>query len=271
MSAADAHDADEANTTTIGVTGQRRPWSVTDWGAVQPWGGDDPAPGSVDWFVAADDRWHVPASEPTTRQQRLDGTPVTETRVRVPDGDAIQRVWAVPDGDGAVVVEFENASPLPLAVAVTGTAIVTERPPSEVGVEGIDLPDDAIVLPIGHHATVRVGLGSIRSLPNVPPPLAVVSGWTRVVEQASRFVLPDPAIADAVVAARCDLLLDGPVDPDDDPVGFLLDVGELVRCGDSAEQWLVEMVGPVESLVEAYRPGLLRRRRQAQRVEVDVL
>ena len=273
MPTADAPDpgvADAANSITIGATGQRRRWSVSPWGAVLPWGADEPAAGSLEWFVAADDRWHVPAQEPAVRQRRIDGSPVVETRIRVPDGDAVQRVWSVPDRDGVVVVEFENASPLPLAVAVTGDAIATERPPADVPVEGIELPGEAIVLPIGHHASVRVVLGTSAWLPTVPPALSVVRGWTRVVEQASRLVLPDPAISEAVVAARCDLLLEGPVDPDVDPIGFLLDVGELVRCGDAAEPWLVEMVGPAESLVSDRR-GLLRRRGPAAPVTVESL
>ncbi|MEL6891238.1 MAG: hypothetical protein AAFP84_06565 [Actinomycetota bacterium] len=257
---------DTATGTTIGVTGAVRRWSVAPWGAVRPWGEGASAVGSLDWWVAADDRWHRPADEPALRQRRIDGAPVVETRLRVPDGDLVQRVWAVPegrstvDGQSTVIVEFENVSPLPVAVAVRGDSIVTERPPASVPIEGIDLPDDTIVLPIGHHATVRIALGSISSLPTVPPPLSVVRGWTRVVEQASRLVLPDPALSEAIVAARCDLLLEGPVDPEIDRIGFLLDVGELVRCGDAAEPWLFEMVGPAEGLLSARRRGRRRRR-----------
>ncbi|BAN01810.1 hypothetical protein [Ilumatobacter coccineus] len=240
--------------TTIGVTGLRPRWSVSAWGAVSPWLTDDDADDVavspvLDWYVAADDRWHVPADEPTIRQRRIEGTPVLETRLRIPDGDAIQRVWAVPDAGGTVVVEFENESPLPIAVSVAGMDVVTERPTSDVPIQGIELPDDAIVLPVGHHATVRVLLRSANSsggFGSIPPAMSVVRGWTRVTEQASRLVLPDEALVDAVNAARCDLLLEGPVDPDADPVGFLLDVAELVRCGDSAEAWLLEIVEPVE-------------------------
>ncbi|MEM1332903.1 MAG: hypothetical protein AAGG08_05540 [Actinomycetota bacterium] len=245
---------------TIGVTGARPRWTVTPWGAVQPWSlGDDAAAGSLDWHVAADDRWHRPADEPTTRQRRLEGTPVVETRVKVPDGEVVQRIWGIPDAGGLVVVEFENASSLPLAVAVHGDSIRTERPPADVPVEGIDLPDDTIVLPIGHRSTVRVVLGRVRSVPTIPPHLSVVRGWTRVVEQASRLVLPDAAVAEAMVSARSDLLLAGPVDADTDPVGFLLDVGELVRCGDDAEGWLIEMIEPLETLLAEIRPSRWRR------------
>lgn len=238
---------------TIGSTGQYARWTVTPWGAVAAWGQDSPV--VFDWHVAADDRWHSPISEATVRQSRIEGTPVIETRVRIPDGDAVQRIWAVPDGDGNVIIEFENESPLPVAVALTGPKVVTDRPPADVPVQGIELPDGAVVLPVGHRAIVRVALpfpGGVgpSSLANVPPALAVVRGWTRVVEQASRMVLPDERLVEALVAARCDLLLEGPVSAEDDPVGFLLDVAELVRCGDSAEAWLLEVVEPAERVAK---------------------
>ena len=235
---------------TLGSTGQQARWTLSSWGAVIPWGQENPVP--LDWYVAADDRWHVPAQDSTVRQERIEGTPVVETRIRVPDGDAVQRVWAVSDVGGAVVVEFENESPKPFAIALTGPAVVTERPPADVPIRGIDLPGEAIVLPVGHRSTVRVALPGLRgsfpsaALTRVPPALAVVRGWTRVVEQASRLVLPDVRLVGAVVAARCDLLLEGPVDAGDDPVGFLLDVAELVRCGDPADAWLTEIVEPAE-------------------------
>lgn len=245
---------------TLGSTGQRARWTVSPWGAVTPWGQD--APETLDWYVAADDRWHVPAREPTVRQERLEGAPVAETRVRVPDGDVVQRVWAVSDMDGTVVIEFENESPMPVAVALTGPSVVTERPPADVPIQGIELDGDAIVLPIGHRSTARVALPfpggrfPAAGLFQVPPALAVVRGWTRVVEQASRLVLPDERLVHAVVAARCDLLLEGPVDRERDVVGFLLDVAELVRCGDAAEPWLVEVVEPAERVAkQAVRRG----------------
>ena len=238
---------------TIGSTGQFARWTVSPWGALVPWGQE--APDTLDWFVAADDRWHIPAQEPTVRQARIEGAPVIETRIRIPDGDAVQRIWAVPDGDGNVIVEFENESPLPFAIALTGSKVVTDRPPAHVPIQGIDLPDGATVMPVGHRAIVRVALpfpGGVgpSALANVPPALAVVRGWTRVVEQASRLVLPDERLVEALVAARCDLLLEGPVDAGDDPVGFLLDVAELVRCGDSSDAWLLDVVEPAERVAK---------------------
>jgi len=247
-----ASQVDLASGTTLGSTGQQARWTVSPWGAVTPWGQRDPE--TLDWYVAADDRWHVPAQEPTVRQERVDGAPVVETRIRIPDGDAVQRVWGVSDVDGTVVVEFENESPMPVAVALTGPQVVTERPPADVPIQGIELDGEVIVLPVGHRSTVRVALPfpgghfPAAGLFRVPPAMAVVRGWTRVVEQASRLVLPDERLVHAVAAARCDLLLEGPVDPAEDLVGFLLDVAELVRCGDAAEPWLVEVVEPAERI-----------------------
>ena len=74
-----AADATGTTSVTTGVSGGRWRASVMPWGAVCPWTGTP-----LNWFVAADDRWHVPESEPSVRQQRIEGTPVTETRVRVP-------------------------------------------------------------------------------------------------------------------------------------------------------------------------------------------
>ena len=234
---------------TTGVTGH--PWraSVTASGDIEPWDRDQEP---VRWYVAADDRWHVPAEETAVRQIRIDGTPVTETRLRIPDGDAVQRVWTVADHGGLTVMEIENDSARPIAVALTGGGLLTERPLSDVPVKGIELDASAIVLPVGHRSSARVAISHRRRdngpIPaRVPDAAAVVSGWLTVCERASRLGLPDQQLVDAVVAARCDLLLDGPVDPAD-PLGFLADVAQIVRLGDDAGAWLPEVIGPLERL-----------------------
>jgi hypothetical protein len=53
----------------------------------------------------------------------VDGLPVAETAVRVPGGDAVARVWVVAGAAAVAVVEIENASPAPVALAA-----VTEGP-----------------------------------------------------------------------------------------------------------------------------------------------
>lgn len=250
---------------TVGVIGQ--PWrvSVSAWGSATPWGESVDRP--LDWAIAADDRWHLPAQEAAVRQRRIAGTPVVETRVRIPDGDAVQRIWSVADRGGLTVVEIENDSPLPFAVAFFGRAVLTERKPTDVPIQGIELPDGAITLPVAHHTTIRVAIphGPLPdglephgvSLTGLAPSDAVVRGWEKLAGNASRLNLPDERLTESMIEARCDLLLEGPVDPDIDPTGFVLDVGELVRCGDDADVWLVDIVGPLESVARSNDPQLL--------------
>ncbi|MDG1784740.1 MAG: hypothetical protein P8H61_02375 [Ilumatobacter sp.] len=261
---------------TVGVTGQQWRASVSAWGAVTPWAEERLAP--LDWAVAADDRWHLPSKEAAVRQRRFDGTPVIETRVRIPDGDAVHRVWSVADRGGLTVIEIENDSPLPFAVAFFGRSVLTERSPSDVLIQGIDLPDDAVTMPIAHHTSIRVAIphGPLPagvdphavSLASLPSAATVARGWSALTDRASRIDLPDVGLAAAVTAARCDLMLEGPVRADDDPIGFVLDVGELVRCGDEAEPWLVEIVGPLEAVARGDDPQLPAALDAAHRIAV---
>ena len=244
---------------TIGVTGQRWRATVTPWGDIEPWDADAPA---VRWFVAADDRWYVPADETAVRQRRLEGVPVIETRLRVPDGDAVHRVWSVADHGGLTVIEIENESSRPFAVAITGGALLTERAPADVPIQGIDLPGDAVVVPVGHRSTARIAFSHVASsgrgaLPaRLAPSTAVVSGWITVCDRASRLVLPAAGLVEAVMAARCDLLLDGPIDARVDPIGFLFDVAQLARLGEDADGWLPEIVEPVARIARDTDPAV---------------
>ncbi len=95
---------------------------------------DDPAPGSldhaggfapaatdvlIDWWIGADDRWYFPSKESTIRQRRLGPGPVIETSMRIPSGDAVHRCYAVSSPKGAAtVIEVNNASPVPVALAL---------------------------------------------------------------------------------------------------------------------------------------------------------
>jgi hypothetical protein len=232
---------------TTGITGSTWRASITPWGAVEPWDGT----ARVEWSVAADDRWHRPAEEPTLRQRRLDGTPVTETRVRVPNGDVVERVFSVPDDGGITVLEFENESTLPVAIAFDRRDLLTERPIADVPIEGIELPAGSFVMPLGHRAALRVGIAHDArgpgKLPSVPRARQVANGWLTTTERASRLVLPDGerGLTDRVTAIRCDVAL-GEVPPSrDDPIGFALALGELVRMGERPGPWLDELVEAV--------------------------
>ena len=48
--------------------------------------------------------------------------------MRVPGGDAVQRLWSVPDDGGLTIVEVENDSPLPIACAFTRDDLRTDPP-----------------------------------------------------------------------------------------------------------------------------------------------
>lgn len=236
--------------TITGVLGGSWRATVTPWGALDPWDGSP----RLDWAVAADDRWHRPEHEPAVRQGRVDGTPVVETRVRVPDGDAVQRVWSVPDGGGMTLMQVENRSPLPIAVAFTRPDVRTSRPPTGVPVEGIALPAGTVVLPVGHHASVAVALPHDGSgagpLPaGLASADAVARGWLRTAHRALRMVLPDALMVDDVVGTLCMVALGGPPEPHVDAAGFLLSVGLLARLGESVDGWMSDAASAAERLV----------------------
>ena len=99
--------------TRVGVLGSRDQALVDEHGAITP----DGARWQLDWWIGADDRWHVPAREAAVRQTLVGAAPVVETSVRIPGGDVVHRAWGVGGPAGLVAVEIENASPAPLVAA----------------------------------------------------------------------------------------------------------------------------------------------------------
>ena len=79
----------------------------------------------------------------------------------MPNGDAVHRVWCVAEGGGFTVVEIENESGLPFAVAFTRGDLLTSRPPATVPIEGIELPHGSIVVPVGQFVIHRDDATSI--------------------------------------------------------------------------------------------------------------
>ena len=125
--------------TAVGTLGSRREAIVDPRGLVTPWFDG----WSLDWWIGADDRWHVPSREVAVRQRLVDDAPVVETAMRVPGGDAVQRVYGVTTAEGdLVVVEIENRSSLPFAVAL---AVRPCNPEGLAVVERIELHDDTTV------------------------------------------------------------------------------------------------------------------------------
>lgn len=101
--------------TLVGTLDDPAPATVDHGGLVQP----AEASWSVDWWIGADDRWYFPSREATVRQRRLGSGPVVETAVRIPSGDAIHRCYPVAVGGvTATVIEIENDSPVPVALAL---------------------------------------------------------------------------------------------------------------------------------------------------------
>ncbi len=202
-----------------------------------------PNVGALNWWIAADDRWHTPPDEPTCRQTRLEGTPVVETAIRVPSGDVVHRVYAVVDQGGLIVVEVENQSTLPVAIAFDRHDLLTSRPPTAMAIQGIELPEASIVIPIGKGSTIRIALGQgTGSLPTtVPSADDVMRGWLGVIDRLPRLVLPDDAVRLSVLRDRSDLLL-ADVPTQADPVAFLLAASERVRCGQPAEPLVDDVV-----------------------------
>ncbi len=109
---------------------------------------------SLDWWIGAEDRWHLPSRERAVRQWRADAVPVVETVMRIPGGDVVHRAYAVPastpDLGELVVVEVENQSPIPVAVAL---AVRPCNPDGLAAIDTITL-EDTTVLVDGHTAVL---------------------------------------------------------------------------------------------------------------------
>ena len=122
---------------SVGVVGGGAPATVDDVGTLVPGG----AGWSCEWWIGADDRWHLPASEVAVRQERVSNVPVVETAMRVPGGDAVHRVYAAAAPGHPIVVEVENRSPAPFVAAFV------VRGATRVGAGGPHVPiDNAFVL-----------------------------------------------------------------------------------------------------------------------------
>jgi hypothetical protein len=123
--------------TVIGNLDSDRTARVDPRGLVTPPG----AGWSLDWWIGADDRWHLPSRDVGVRQRLVEGSPVVETAMSIPSGDAVARAFAArlssAEGGGeVVVVEIENRSRMPVAVAL---AVRPYTPEGLTLVERIDL------------------------------------------------------------------------------------------------------------------------------------
>ena len=244
----------------------------------------------LDWHIAADDRWHDPSTEPSVRQTRRAGVPVVETRLRIPGGDAIQRVYAVADAGGLVVIEITNESTLPIAVAFTRPDLISSRTPSPRGAQGIELPTGSVVFPVAHGSTLRVALRAPLNVANetvnvdverLPSFEQLQKGWLKSVEQAGYVIVPEGAVAPLVARLRSDaLILSGHEIEDwatgaggdcaNDPVAYILTLQELLRMGEKltgdSAQIRVDHAARLAQSVET----LLKENKKSSRLPWDV-
>jgi hypothetical protein len=219
------------------------------------------------WFIAADDRWYRPSRETTVRQREVSGVPVIETRIKVPGGDAVQRVYGVANFGGAIVVEIYNDSSLPFAVAFDRGDILTMREPSPTGVQGIDLPAGSVVFPVGHHATMRaailVGAGfdtdnrrlTAQEIESLPSFEQVERGWLGALQISSRVDVPNLSWSSVLTSQRCKVLLSNSAELAESSdinlvVDLLLDRAERVRLGDKPAQWVDEVAVATERILK---------------------
>jgi hypothetical protein len=209
--------------TPLGALGQVWSDAVDDRGGLRlgPW--------TLDWWVGAEDRWHLAASEVAVRQRFVADVPVVETAMRVPGGDVLHRAFGVP---GGVVFEIENQTAVPVALAlvvrgarhieIDGDALVVDgrrvalpsAPKRMASGDGLfDVVTSgaaaeeltpvrarrgrataAFIWPLVHRSTLRFG-GSTTAE-------QVVAGWQAHLGRGTRVVLPDDALAGAISLAR---------------------------------------------------------------------
>jgi hypothetical protein len=188
---------------------------------------------TLDWWIGAEDQWHVPAVAPNgrVRQGLVGAAPVVETAIRVPGGEAVHRAYAVRAPDELVVAEVENRSRVPFAVALAlrtretvdvrdettvtvggEPALLLPRRPSDVAVIPGELA--VLVFPLAHTATLRtaVPLGLVRAdvrVASLPSADQVANGWALHARGAMRVVLPDDRLQEAYDATCRFLLLLG--------------------------------------------------------------
>ncbi|HVW34252.1 MAG TPA: hypothetical protein VHL53_17075, partial [Acidimicrobiia bacterium] len=131
----------QRNWTLVGNLASPLVGVVDPRGLVTPWVGG----WSLDWWIGAEDRWHLPSRETAVRQTLAGSTPVVETAMRIPGGDAVQRVCAVPapGGPEVVVVEVENTSVVPVAVAF---AVRPANPLGVAAVGRIEIEDTVVLV-----------------------------------------------------------------------------------------------------------------------------
>ena len=175
-------------------------------------------PLAVGWRVRTGNDWVVPSPDRpgAVRQFRAHPAPVVHTALRIHGGDAIERAYAVGDGDESIVViEVENDSPEAIAIGFVvhdgGTRVDGEAVLSLARRPGAVEDDYGLVFPVPHRTKVRVALANragvdVAALADAE---SVFRAWDRILDRGMRTELPEP-LQSEVDAARADLLLAPP-------------------------------------------------------------
>lgn len=118
---------------------------------------------TLDWWVGASDRWHRASQEAAVRQSVEGAGAVVVTRMKVPDGDAVQRVWAVAAGGGPAVAVVEVGNEAATAFAV---AMVVEAPGSVLRVDqgGVSVGGQPVLVWDRPPASAAVGHDAVEAL-----------------------------------------------------------------------------------------------------------
>ena len=198
----------------VGVLGRPEQAEVDERGTVHASDGS----WRLDWWIGdGEDRWRDPEVDPSVRHHAIDATPVFETTIRVTSGDVCQRAYAVVDGGGVlVVIEVDNQSPLPVAVAfaLRGDApnLLSPRAAPSVPLpqRRDGPPSDAAAFPLAHQAALRVAV-PLSSVPDrwparLPTAAQVVAGWRAIHERGERVEGPG-SLPERFALARSQLLL----------------------------------------------------------------
>jgi hypothetical protein len=199
-------------TLTTGITAEVDAGGTVHYGALR-----------VGWHVRSGNDWLVPGGDSKTRQSRPHPAPVVHTAFRIPNGDAVERVYAVGDGDGSVVViEVENDSPEAIAIGFVleaPDAVTVDLDGARVGGTlvlfparraGAVEPEHGLVFPVPHRTKVRVALSrSPVDAAALADADAVARAWDRMLDRGLRTELPED-LQDRVDTARVDLLLAPP-------------------------------------------------------------
>ena len=261
-------------TSPIGVFGRPAVARVTSRGRVCFTDGSP----DLGWHVAADDRWYDPEREVAVRRSDTDGLPIVSTRMRVPGGDIVHTAWCAsgPDARPIVLIDIENDSPMPVAVAFTRTDLTVSRPIAARGAEGtwpapgLELASAPTVMPVGHRTRVRVAVGRDVDLERLPDVDAVARGWSTMCDVSSRLVLPDlrsgTPLVDRVNRAKVAIALADDVEMpwrDADALStWLLDRFHAQRLGARSTP-AEDVAGAIERIVRKSRRGRMTSRRAA--------